>query len=243
MRILSLGDRAVTVEFASGFDKNARAAVVAMDQAIARARSMGALIGVVDVAPTFRSLTIHYDPMRVTRSSLERELLALKTEGIAKDRSQQRLWRLPVLYGGHFGPDLSDIASAAGISEVKAIELHSDTEVSVHMLGFLPGFAFMGDIAAPLRRARRKEPRLRVPPGSVAVADRLTAVYPWESPGGWHLIGVCPLNLFDTHADPPAVLAPGDRVRFEPVSETKLRELQAAIGAGDITASDFRMRS
>lgn len=127
-----------------------------------------------------------------------------------------------------------------GLSEQEAIALHAETEVEVYMLGFQPGFAFMGAIAPALRRPRRTEPRVRVPAGSVAVADRMTAIYPWESPGGWHLIGTCPLTFFDTARKRPSLLSPGDRVTFDAVDKTRHDELAAALSAGDLTPESFR---
>ncbi len=240
MRILSLGDRALTVEFASGFEPEARQAVITLDKALSDAREAGTLPGVLDVAPTFRSLTVHYDPLQIKRASLEASLrqLVTATSGVAS--KSKRLWRLPVCYGGAFGPDLHDLAKDAGLSETALIDLHAGTEVSVHMLGFLPGFAFMGDIAEPLRKPRRREPRLRVPPGSVAVADRLTAIYPWESPGGWHLIGACPVPLFFAEEAQPTLLLPGDRVCFDPLTEAEFENLKRRLRRADLSPQSFR---
>jgi KipI family sensor histidine kinase inhibitor len=240
MRILSLGDRAFTVEYAPGFDATARAAVVHLDAAIKSARAAGELQGVVDIAPTFRSLTVHYDPLLTTRAELEAAIRALSGSAQTGDVSQGTRWKLPVLYGGDGGPDLEALATAAGLQTSEAIDLHAAIPVSVHMLGFLPGFAFMGDIAEPLRQPRLKSPRLRVPPGSVAVADRLTAVYPWESPGGWHLIGICPVPFFDTGWAQPSLLAPADVVCFEPVTPNRHAEIVAALESGDLGPDDFR---
>ena len=150
MRILSLGDRALTVEFASGFDANARRAVILYDRAIMQARNAGVLPGIVDVAPTFRSLTVHYDPFQTTRVDLEQSIRALAIDRTSETETDQTVWRLPVCYGGQFGPDLSDLALDAGMSQSALVDLHAGTAVSVHMLGFLPGFAFMAK-ASPAR--------------------------------------------------------------------------------------------
>lgn len=239
-RVLSLGDRAFTIEFADGFDDAARAAIMRLDSAIARVRADGKLCAIVDIAPTFRSLTVHFDPATTTRATLEPQVLALVGAEDDTSAAKAALWRLPVLYGGAQGPDLQELAEAASLSVEAAIALHSETEVRVHMLGFLPGFAFMGDIAEPLRRPRRAEPRVRVPAGSVAVADRLTAVYPWESPGGWHLIGLCPVPFFDSSRSSPALMAPGDRVRFESIDTARFDEVSKALAAGMLAPEAFR---
>ncbi len=150
-----------------------------------------------------------------------------------------RRWRLPACYEGDAAPDLAATARAIGASEDEVIALHSGTEVHVYMLGFLPGFPFMGDLPDRLRLPRRSEPRVRVPAGSVAIANGLTVVYPWASPGGWHLLARCPVPLFDARRDAPALLAPADRVRFEPVDGAEYRRLEAAIAAGEIDAGHW----
>lgn len=239
-RFLSLGDRAFTVEFAPEIDARARAAVARLDGAIASVRYDGGLQAVIDVVPTFRSLTVHYDPLVAGRAEIETVVAELANRGGAEAAADPARWTFPVLYGGEGGPDLPGLAEAAGISQAQAIELHASTEVEVYMLGFQPGFAFMGDIAEALRRPRLSEPRTRVPAGSVAVADRLTAVYPWESPGGWHLIGRCPVRFFDPGQERPSLLSPSDRVRFEPVEAARFTELEAALRAGELALDSFR---
>lgn len=239
-RFLSLGDRAVTVEFAAEITPEARAAVARLDAAITAARSEGRLGAVVDVVPTFRSLTLHFDPLMTSRAGIEEEVTPLIDDAGGAQAVASARWVLPVLYGGDGGPDLSRLATAAGISEDKAIALHADTEVEVYMLGFQPGFAFMGDIDEALRQPRLTDPRTLVPAGSVAVADRLTAIYPWESPGGWHLIGCCPVPLFDATKDRPSLLSPSDRVSFEPVEAVRYAALDKALRAGEIEPQNFR---
>jgi KipI family sensor histidine kinase inhibitor len=239
-RFLSLGDSAFTVEFAPGFEAAARRSVAALDAAIAAARDEGRLLGVTGTTPTFRSLTVHYDPLQACRASLDPAIAGLAGGEVGTSPVAGSRWRFPVAYGGADGPDLEPLAEAAGLSAAEVVDLHAGTEVEVYMLGFLPGFAFMGDIAAPLRLPRRSEPRTRVPAGTVAVADRLTAIYPWESPGGWHLVGACPVPLFAVDRDPPALLAPGDRVSFSPVDAAEVEDLSAALRAGDLDPAGFR---
>ena len=124
-------------------------------------------------------------------------------------------------YGGAHGPDLDDVAGRANLSADEVVRRHAGTEVGVYMLGFLPGYAFLGDTDPALHLPRRSEPRTRVPAGSVAIATTLTGIYPVDSPGGWHLVGHCPVPMFDVAASPPALLAPGDRVRFRPIDDAE----------------------
>ncbi len=239
-RFLSLGDRAFTVEFAPGINAKARFAVTRLDTAIAATREDGGLEAVIDVVPTFRSLTVHYDPLVAGRAEIEAAIATLTDSPENAPAPEFGLWTFPVLYGGEGGPDLPRLADAAGITEARAIYLHASTEVEVYMLGFQPGFAFMGDIDAALRQPRLTEPRIRVPAGSVAVADRLTAVYPWESPGGWHLIGRSPIRFFDAAQTRPSLLSPSDRVTFEPVAAKRYAEIKAALQAGELQSESFR---
>ena len=237
--LLDAGDGAFTIEFGDRIDPALSARVASLDRAVRAAIAQGALPGVVETMPTFRSLTVLYDPLRTRRAEVQAALGPLLAAGDDAAASAGRQWRLPVGYGGEAGADLDELAAAAGLSREAVIDLHAGTIYRVYMIGFLPGFPFMGDLAAPLHRPRRTEPRLRVPAGAVAVANGLTAVYPWQSPGGWHLIGRCPVPLFDAAADQPSLLAPGDSVRFEPVSPARLAELEAAIAAGDVPVTNW----
>lgn len=238
-RLLDAGDGAFTIEFGDRIDPALSARVAALDRAVRAAIAQGALPGVVETMPTFRSLTVLYDPLRTRRAAVQTALGPLLAAGDDAAALAGRQWRLPVGYGGEAGADLDELAAAAGLSREAVIDLHAGTIYRVYMIGFLPGFPFMGDLAPPLHRPRRTEPRLRVPAGAVAVANGLTAVYPWQSPGGWHLIGRCPVPLFDAAADQPSLLAPGDSVRFEPVSPARLAELEAAIAAGDVPVTNW----
>ena len=234
IRVLDAGDAAFTVEFGNAIDPRLLAAVNALDAAIARLHEEGGLPGLVETMPTFRSLTVFFDPLATGREALLAALQPLLAAAEEAAPLAGRRWRLPVCYEGEAAPDLAETARTLGVGEDEVIALHSGTEYLVYMLGFLPGFPFMGDLPERLRLPRRAEPRLRVPPGSVAIATGLTAIYPWESPGGWHLLGRCPVPLFDARRDSPSLLAAGDRVRFAPVSMAEFQRLAAGLQAGEI---------
>ena len=233
-RLLDAGDGAVTIEFGDQITSQLVGRVAALDKLLQAARERGELAGVVETMPTFRSLTVLYDPLQTSRAALDPVLTALASQSEAAPAANGRRWRLPVCYGGEFGADLADVASATGLSPDAVVQLHADTELSVYMIGFMPGFPFMGDLPSALDMPRRREPRLRVPAGSVAITGSLTAIYPWQSPGGWQLIGRCPVPLFDAAAATPSLLAPGDTVRFEAITAQRLAELEAAITAGEL---------
>ena len=140
-----------------------------------------------------------------------------------------RLWQIPVCCAGEFAPDLAEVARLTGLACAEVVRLHSSVRYHVYMLGFLPGFPYMGDLPPELALPRRADPRVRVPAGSIAIATTLTAVYPYQSPGGWHLIGATPIRFFDPARDPPSLLAAGDAVLFEPIDPDAFAAIHHAV--------------
>ncbi len=214
-----LGDTALVLDFGDRVDRAISARVMAARDAVAAA----GLEGIVDLVPTFCSLAVHFAPEQIGSADLAARIGMLELAEAAAGRPGQAV-RIPVLYDG---PDLGAVAQAAGLSPDEVAKLHAATPYHVYMLGFLPGFAYLGDLPESLRLPRLKEPRTRVPPGSVALAEQMTAVYPVQSPGGWHLIGRTPLILFDHRKDSPSLLQPGDEVRFEAIGEAEFERLSS----------------
>jgi inhibitor of KinA len=227
VRFLPAGDRALAIEFGDAIDRRLNEKVLRL----ARVLRALALPGVAETVPTFRSLLVHYDPLVTSRTELERAVRSLRAD-LENDAAAARLWRIPVCYEGGSAPDLGDVAELTGLTPAEVIALHSAVQYHVYMLGFLPGFPYMGDLPAQLALPRRADPRLRVPAGSIAIATTLTAIYPYESPGGWHLIGTTPVRLFDHAADPPALIAPGDAVQFEPIEPNRFATIRKAVDEG-----------
>jgi KipI family sensor histidine kinase inhibitor len=210
-RAAPLGDCAVTLSFGGSADAATGARVRAATTAIRAA----ALPAVHDVVPAYNALTVFYDPLHVGFGDIAERLVGLAASasgGAAEDAG--RLVEIPTRYDG---PDLEEVARAAGLSPDEVVRLHAGTEYRVHLLGFAPGFAYLGQLPPALRLPRRASPRTRVPAGSVAIAGAQTAVYPLATPGGWHLLGSTDAAMWEVHRHPPALLAVGDRVRFVPV--------------------------
>ncbi|HKC13460.1 MAG TPA: 5-oxoprolinase subunit PxpB, partial [Vicinamibacteria bacterium] len=213
-RVLPLGDSALTFEFGDRLDGVLNARVRALDRALAERP----FPGFRESVPTHRSLLVLYDPHRSRFEEVSR-LLRERAAAPTEEEARGRLVTIPTLYGGEEGPDLAEVAKARGLSEAELIARHSAPEYVAFMLGFTPGFAYLGPLPEALETPRRATPRLRVPAGSVAIAGRQTGVYPVASPGGWSLLGRTSLRLFDPGAQPPALILPGDRVRFQPVPQ------------------------
>jgi inhibitor of KinA len=224
VRFLSAGDRALVIEFGDRVDRALSDDVLRLN-AIIRAHG---LKGVVETVPTFRSLMVHYDPLVTTKADLERAITRLLDRehrpGIAAT-----LWRVPVCYEDEFAPDLAEVARLTGLAADEVVAAHSSTQYHVYMLGFLPGFPYMGDLPKALALPRRADPRLRVTAGSISIATSLTAIYPYESPGGWHLIGTTPIRLFDVERPRPALFAPGDAVIFHPIDGGSFAAIRQAV--------------
>jgi KipI family sensor histidine kinase inhibitor len=221
------GDTGLVVEFGAHIDRAVSRRVVALHTRIHAAR----LPGVIETVPTFRSLLIHLDPDVTSVESVHRAVIPL-LDGLEAKDVPPRQWTVPVCYEAAFAPDLIAVAEQCGLSPSQLVEIHSANAYHVYMIGFLPGLPYMGDLAQELVLPRLVEPRVRVPPGSVAIATTLTTIYPLESPGGWHLIGRTPVKLFDTERAVPALLNPGDRVSFAPISSSKFAELEKLVECG-----------
>jgi KipI family sensor histidine kinase inhibitor len=226
VRFLLSGDTAVTVEFGDRIDRALSEAVLRLN-AFVRAAN---LPGVVETVPTFRSLAVHYDPLATDSGDLIPAIEKL-IDGGRGDRKQSNLWRVPACYETSHAPDLADVARRTGLSTDEIVRLHSGTRFYIYMLGFVPGYPYMGDLPEAIVLPRRNDPRTRVPAGSIAIAAGMTAVYPVESPGGWHLIGATPIRLFDPRCPRPALFNPGDTVRFEPISGREFDAIRAAVAA------------
>ena len=171
----------------------------------------------VDVIPSYASILIVYDLHRTDHLAVRKRVHSAVNTLPAESTGEGRLVTLPVYYHRESGPDLEALAERAALSIEEVIDIHQSTEYRVYAIGFAPGFAYLGEVDKRIAAPRLATPRQRVPRGAVAIADRQTAVYPAPSPGGWNLIGRCPVRMFDPDADPTMPVAVGDRIRFEAV--------------------------
>jgi inhibitor of KinA len=181
--------------------------------------------------PGLTSLTVMFDPDLTSAATLQQALERCRDSALASSPTS-REWHIPVCYDAGCAPDLSDVARACRLTEAEVIAAHTSRSYTVYLLGFSPGFPYLGDIDERLVLPRRAEPRPRIAAGSVAIATQYTAVYPQPTAGGWHIIGRTPATLFDASASPPALLAPGDTVRFYAIDSAELERLSVEHAAG-----------
>ena len=215
-----MGDSAIVLEFPQRVDPAVNARVLAVAETIRRTT----LKGVRDIIESYCAVTIEFDPLRtdIRRVVEELEAAAADKQTVAKGGRQLTL---PVCYGGEFGPDLGALAEFAECSEAEVVEAHVTGVYRVYMLGFLPGFGYLGSVDPRIAMPRKATPRLRVASGSVGIAGRQTGIYPLVSPGGWQLIGRSPTKPFDLARQEPFLFRVGDTVRFEAISDSRFRQL------------------
>lgn len=240
--LLPLGDAAWTIEFGDTIDPALHARVLGLAAALERERASTATTdfsAVVDVVPTFRSLTVHYDSLAADGERLGEGLMRL-AESAGTASNAGRHWRLPVCFDDEFAPDLNDLAQAKGMSREAVIALMCETTFQVYMIGFMPGFPYMGGLPSILEAPRLASPRKAVPARSLAIAGAMCAVYPWESPGGWRLLGRTPIPMFSaSETDSPSLLASGDRVRWQAVDRSAFQKMEAEALAGGLDRNVF----
>ncbi|MCA0207150.1 5-oxoprolinase subunit PxpB [Pararhodobacter sp.] len=236
-RFLPAGTGALVVEFGAQVDESTSEAVLALDRAVAGA----AIDGVIELVPTYRSLLVHFDPAVIRAAALRQKLEALVAHSGATPR-EDRLWTIPVCYGGACGEDLEAVAKLHKLDPEEVVAIHAASPFRVYMIGFAPGFAYLGGLDPRLHTSRRVEPRLRTPARSVSIGGAQSALNPpFELPSGWHLLGQTPVHLWDARREGsaeigPSLLLPGDRVRLRPVEPEEYRDLCARAEAGDPVA-------
>ena len=230
-RILPCGDSAVTVEFGDTVDAALNDRVLALDAALAAAP----FAGFVEAVPTYRSLMVHYDPVAIGFDAVTTLLLGLAASAPALPAGGRR-WRIPVVYGGAFGIDLEDVARRHGLTPDEVVARHTAGDYRVYMIGFLPGFSYLGGLDQSIATPRRDDPRLVTPSGTISIGGVQAAVQCLAAPSGWHLLGRTPVRTYQPGRDPVFLLAPGDRVVFHRIDEADWATLVAAAEAGEPVA-------
>lgn len=222
MKLKPVGDKAVLLEFGDQIDETVNQLVMQAGRRIEAA----AIDGVQEMVPAFTSLLVCYDPLVTDNQKLADQIYPL-VSGIEAGTAQTgRVVEIPVCYGGIYGEDLAFVAEHAGLSEEEVVKIHSGRDYRIYMLGFLPGFPYLGGMDERIFTPRLSNPRTKIPAGSVGIGGEQTGIYPMESPGGWQLIGRTPLKLFDPEQGGKRLYEAGDTIRFVPISPEEYKKIQ-----------------
>ena len=220
------GDRGLLVEYGRAIDVRVNEKVRSMAMALEKDPPAG----VIESIPAFCSILLLYDPLKTTPNSLKKSLTALEKTLTTLKIPPPKTIEIPVCYGGEYGPDIAFVADNSGLTIEDVVRLHAEPEYVIHMVGFAPGFPFLGGLPETLYTPRLETPRTHVPEGSVGIANNQTGVYPVSSPGGWRLIGRTPQHLFDPQRTDPIPYRSGDRIRFRSISQAEYERLAAEKG-------------
>ncbi len=214
IKVMPAGDSALVVEFGNEINEAINEKVHALAQKIRQEN----IPGITEMIPTFRSLLVSYDMLQISYSKLSVMLSVLSRELEMNRAAHRRIVKIPCCYGARFGADLTDMERLTGLSREEIIELHSSVDYKIYMLGFLPGFVYLGGLDKRLEVPRLDTPRVRIGKGAVGIGGNQTGIYPMDSPGGWRLIGGTPVDLYDPEREDPVLLRAGEYIRFVPIS-------------------------
>lgn len=228
-RILTLSDNAVTVQFGETIDPEINLRV----QLAYKMINASGIRGIIELVPTYRSLSVYYDPAELSLSALKAEIEPLIKNIKASADERGELIRIPVAYGGKYGEDLSRVAGLNGLSEQEVISIHTEPEYPIYMLGFLPGFCYLGGMDKRIAAPRLATPRVKIAAGSVGIAGSQTGIYPIDSPGGWQIIGRTPKKLYDPNREKPILLEAGMRIKFYSIDEEEFLRISGLEGGDE----------
>ncbi|WP_045521929.1 5-oxoprolinase subunit PxpB [Neobacillus niacini] len=214
VEIVPIGDSAITITFGNEIDESTHHQINQFLQNFRRNK----IDGVIECVPTYTSIAIFYDPAKIEFSQLVKNIYSIYESPMESSPQRPIVYRIPVYYGGESGPDLRFVAEFNNISEQEVINLHSDREYLIYMIGFVPGFPYLGGLNKKIAAPRLEKPRATIAAGSVGIGGNQTGIYPTEVPSGWRIIGITPLSLFDIKNDKPSQLSAGNYVTFFPVN-------------------------
>lgn len=226
IRFLPCGDSAVTVEFSREMSEEANRKLHFLTAQIEKERTPG----VLETVPAFCSMTVYFDPLRTSRNKLEKRLLRLIRAYREDAAALRRVFLIPVCYEDAFAPDMADVCRLTGLTKEEVIQIHSSTDYLIYMLGFLPGFPYLGGMDPRIEAARLDTPRTAIPEGAVGIGGKQTGIYPLASPGGWRLIGQTPVKVYDPAREKPILYRAGDYIRFCPITAAEFEARRKTAG-------------
>lgn len=227
-KILTAGDSALLIEFEQKIAPEINAQITAFVHLLKEQH----IEGVTDLIPAFASLLINYDPRVIGYKDLKARIEELLKIEVSEEAGDARVFEIPVCYGGEYGPDIANIAENAGLSEQEVIDIHCSKDYLIYMLGFLPGFVYLGGLDERIHTPRLANPRISIPAGSVGIAASQTGIYPLNSPGGWQLLGMTPVKTYDPERETPILVEAGDYIRFVPVTEEEFLNIKKQVDDG-----------
>lgn len=225
MKFLYAGDSSMVIEFGNEISKEINSQIRALTDGLDNMENEF----IREIVPTYRSIIVYYDSLKISYGDLKKKILELGDSRSDYGEEEINMVEIPVLYGGNSGPDIESVAEHNGISVEDVIKIHSSRDYLIYMLGFTPGFPYLGGMDERIATPRLEKPRLKIDAGSVGIAGSQTGIYPLESPGGWQLIGKTPLDIFNPENEDPFLLNAGDYIRFIPITKEEYDVIKSKV--------------
>lgn len=225
IEILMAGDSAILIEFGKEINPDTNRRITAIVQLIKAQQ----IEGIVDLIPAFCSLLVNYDPRMISYEMIVERIGQLVKMDVMAEEGEKRIIEIPVCYGKEYGPDIENVAKHANMTQEEVINLHASKDYLIYMLGFLPGFSYLGGLDERLHTPRLANPRIKISAGSVGIGGSQTGIYPLDSPGGWQLIGLTPVKTYDPNREIPILFQAGDYIRFKPINEVEFERIKELV--------------